>query len=124
VSEWLGFAPSGDAGVQLQGSPLDAAIFGILSAAAVGVLISRQGRTRILLAANWPILIYFLYCLISAIWSSHPDVSFKRWIKATGDLWMALVIITDGHPVVAFRRLISRTGFVLLPTSLLLSNNE
>jgi O-antigen ligase len=120
VSEWLGFAPTGETGVQLQGSPLDAAIFGILLVAAIGVLIGRQGRTRTLLAANWPILIYFFYCLVSATWSYHPDVSFKRWVKATGDLWMVLVVITDGQPVVALRRLISRTGFVLLPTSLLL----
>jgi exopolysaccharide production protein ExoQ len=119
VSLWFGVSPSGG-NVQLDGSPVDAAIFGALLAAAIGVLIRRNRRTRILLAANWPILIYFFYCLISVAWSYHPDVSFKRWIKAIGDPAMAMVIVTDGQPVAAFKRLISRVGFILLPASVLL----
>jgi O-antigen ligase len=119
VSAWLGLTPTG-ANVQLEGSPIDATVLGILSAAAIGVLIRRNKRTRALLAANWPILIYFLYCLISVAWSYHPDVSFKRWIKSIGDLAMVLVIATDRQPVAALRRLISRVGFLLLPASVLL----
>jgi exopolysaccharide production protein ExoQ len=120
VSEWLGVNPSSGSNVQLEGSPVDAVIFGLLSVAAIGVLVLRQNKTRVLLAANWPIMLYFLYCLISVTWSYHPDIALKRWIKATGDLSMGLVVITDGQPVVALRRAISRMGFVLLPTSLLL----
>ncbi len=118
VSDWLGIQYSGT-NVQLEGSPVDAVVQGILLAVAVGVLIRRDRRTRILLAANWPILIYFFYCLISVAWSSHPDVSFKRWIKAIGDVAMCLVIVTDGRPLAALGRLISRVGFVLLPASVL-----
>jgi O-antigen ligase len=69
--------------------------------------------------ANWPILIYFFYCLISVVWSYHPDIAFKRWTKAIGDLAMVLIITTDGQPISALRRLISRLGFLLLPTSVL-----
>ena len=119
VSVWLGVSPTGG-NVQLDGSPVDAAIFGILSVAAVGTLIRRNRRTRTLLAANWPILIYFFYCLLSVAWSYYPDVSFKRWIKAIGDVAMVLVIVTDRQPVAAFERLISRVGFLLLPASVLL----
>jgi exopolysaccharide production protein ExoQ len=119
VSAWLGLSPTGG-DVQLDGSPVDAAIFGVLLVAAIGVLILRSSRTRTLLAANWPILIYFCYCLISVAWSYHPDVSFKRWTKAIGDLAMVLVIVTDGQPVAALRRLISRVGFLLFPASVLL----
>ncbi|MGD0214393.1 MAG: O-antigen ligase family protein [Terriglobales bacterium] len=106
--------------MQLDGSPLDAAVFGLLSAAAVGVLIRRGERSRTLLAANWPILIYFFYCLVSVAWSYHPDVSFKRWVKGIGDVAMVLVVVTDRQPVAAFRRLISRIGFLLFPVSVLL----
>jgi len=119
VSSWLGLTPTG-ANAQLEGSPIDAAVFGILSAAAIGVLIRRNRRTRTLLAANWPILIYFLYCLISIAWSYHPDVSFKRWTKSIGDLAMVLVVVTDGQPAAALKRLFSRVGFLLLPASVLL----
>src|SRR5579863_6919101 len=119
VSAWLGVTPTG-ANVQLEGSPLDAAVLGALSVTAIGVLIRRNRQARKLLAANWPILIYFLYCLISVAWSYHPDVSFKRWIKAIGDPALVLIVVTDGKPIAAFSRLISRAGFLLLPTSLLL----
>jgi exopolysaccharide production protein ExoQ len=119
VSTWLGMSPPGG-NVQLEGSPFDAAVFGLLLAAAIGVLIQRGSRARALLSANWPILIYFFYCLLSVTWSSHPDVAFKRWIKALGDLAMVLIIVTDGQPVAALKRLLSRVGFLLLPTSVLL----
>jgi len=119
VSAWLGISPTGT-NVQLDGSPFDAAVFGVLLLAATAVLIRRSKGTKTLLAANWPILIYFLYCLVSVCWSYHPDVAFKRWIKAIGDLAMVLVIVTDGQPVAAFRRLTSRVGFLFFPTSVLL----
>ena len=72
------------------------------------------------LKANWPIVWYFLYCLLSVIWSDFPDISIKRWIKATGDVVMALVVVTDAQPVAALRRLFSRVGFLLIPASALL----
>lgn len=117
LSTWLGVAPAGNA--QLEGSPLDAAVYAALLALAVIVLIRRNARTRSLLTANRALLIYLLYCLISVAWSYYPDVSLKRWIKAVGDLAMVLVIATDKHPLVAIRRTVSRVGFVLLPSSLL-----
>lgn len=125
VSAWLNGNPTQDTiqnvqTSQLNGSPLDAAVFGIISALAIGVLIHRKSRTLTLLVANWPILIYFFFCLISVVWSYHPDIAFKRWTKAIGDLAMVMIIITDRQPMFALRRLISRLGFLLLPTSLLL----
>ncbi len=120
VSAWLGVSPANGTNVQLEGSPLDAAVFGILLAAAVIVLILRGRRTRTFLTANGPILIYFLYCLVSVLWSDFPDVAFKRWIKAIGDLAMVLIVVTDVDPTAALGRLFSRIGFLLLPTSILL----
>ena len=118
VSVWLGIRYAGR-DVQLDGSPVDAAFLGVLMAAAIGVLIRRSGRVSKLLAANWPILIYFFYCLISVAWSYHPDVAFKRWIKSIGDLAMVLVIVTEPRLHDALYRLFSRVGFLLFPTSVL-----
>jgi exopolysaccharide production protein ExoQ len=117
VSQWLGISPPSDA--RVDGSPVDAAAFAVLLVIAIGVLVRRRSRARTLLLANWPILIYFLYCLVSVAWSYHPDVTFKRWIKAVGDLAMALVIATDGAPVAAVTRLVSRIGMILFPVSVL-----
>lgn len=119
VSSWFGVSPTA-AESQLDGSPIDAAIFGVLLIGAYGVLISRSGRTRALLRANWQVSIYFFYCLISVAWASHPDVAFKRWVKAIGDLAMVLVIITDPQPLPALRKTFSRLGLFLFPISMLI----
>jgi len=120
VSLWLGVTPANGTNVQLDGSPLDALVYGLLLAAALVVLIRRGKRPVILLTANWLILIYFSYCLVSVTWAYFPDIAFKRWIKAISDPVMVLIILTDGQPIAAIRRLISRVGFILLPTSVLL----
>ena len=117
ISLWFGFEGGGNLG--LDGSPVDAAVFGVLIALGMLVLAGRASQTRTLLAANKPIVIYFLFCLVSIAWSPHPDVSLKRWIKAIGDLIMALIIVTDRAPLAAFSRLVSRLGMVLFPTSVL-----
>ena len=119
VSVWLGMQPPSGTNAQLEGSPVDAAFFGILLIAAICVLAHRGRRTLTFLNANWPILIYFLFCLSSIIWSDFPGPAFKKWIKAIGDLLMILIVVTDEQPVAALRRLFSRTGFILMPISLL-----
>jgi hypothetical protein len=101
-------------------SPIDRLVFVILLAAGIIVLIHRRARTIVLLRANWPVALYFSYCLLSVLWSDFPDVAFKRWTKAIGDLVMVLIVITDAKPVAALTRFLSRVGFILLPLSLLL----
>jgi exopolysaccharide production protein ExoQ len=120
VSLWLNIAPAAGTNVQLDGSPLDAAVLGVLLIAAIAVIVLRGRRALSFITINWPILIYFLYCLISVVWSFHTDVAFKRWIKSIADLAMCLVVVTDPQPVAALKRLISRVGFLLLPVSVLL----
>jgi len=118
LSAWLGVTPTGT-NVQLEGSPIDAAFYTILFIGAASVLVLRRPRIIALLNANFPILIYFAFCLFSVIWSAYPGVAFKRWFKAVGDVVMILIVVTDEQPVAALRRLLSRLGFVLLPLSLL-----
>lgn len=119
VSMWLGIAPAAGTDVQLDGSPVDRIFFAILFIAALVILVSRGRHTFKSLNANFPILLYFLFCLASVFWSSYPEVSLKRWAKSIGDLLMVLIVVTDEHPIAALRRLFSRVGFVLIPASLL-----
>ncbi len=118
---WLGTGgsvPSGDVlAATLDGSPEDAAVFGALIVAGIVVLIWRRRKTGVILKASVPIVIYFVYCLLSTMWSPFPEPSFKRWIKGVGDLVMVLVIVTDAQPTAALRRIYSRVGFVLFPLS-------
>jgi exopolysaccharide production protein ExoQ len=119
VSAWLGVSPADNANVQLDGSPVDALVFGVLLLAAIIVLVRRGSRTRPLLTVNGFIFLYFFYCLISTIWAPFPDVAAKRWIKAIGDLAMVLILVTEVNPAAALGRLFSRVGFLLFPTSVL-----
>lgn len=123
VSMWLGVggSPSGGGlGATLDGSPLDAAFFQALIIAGVIVLALRGNRVKALLKATSPVLIYYLYCLVSTAWSPFPEPSFKRWIKCVGDLVMVLVIVTDAHPFAGLHRVFSRVGFILFPYSVVL----
>jgi O-antigen ligase len=119
VSTWLGIGPSAGVDAQLDGSPVDRIFFAALLIAAICVLLHRGRRIFTFLNANLPILIYFLFCLLSILWSDFPGVAFKRWTKAIGDLLMILIVITDKQPVAALSRLFSRLGFILIPLSLL-----
>jgi exopolysaccharide production protein ExoQ len=119
VSFWLGVSPPSGASTQLDGSPVDGAFFLALLIVALCVLFRRGQRTLTFLKTNKVILIYFLFCLVSIIWSDFPGVAIKRWVKAIGDLAMILIVLTDERPVAALRRVFSRVGFVLMPLSLL-----
>ncbi len=101
------------------GSPVDAFFYGTLTVIGIAVLARRWQATRSILAMNWPVLLYFGYCLASVAWSDTPEIAFKRWIKATGDVVMALLVVTDVQPLAALRGLFSRLGFLLLPFSLI-----
>jgi O-antigen ligase len=57
---------------------------------------------------------------LSVFWSPFAGVALKRWIKASGDLVMVLIIATEPDPMAALRRLFSRLGFILMPASVLL----
>jgi exopolysaccharide production protein ExoQ len=119
VSFWLGVSPPSGTNTQLDGSPVDGAFFLALLIVAICVLFRRGRRTLTFLKTNKMILIYFLFCLVSIIWSDFPGVAIKRWVKAIGDLAMILIVLTDERPIAALRRVFSRVGFVLMPLSLL-----
>src|SRR5690349_23025370 len=83
VSIWLGLSPAtSTADAMMDGSPFDAFIFQLLIAGGLAVLVYRGRRCGSLLKANLPIVWYFSFCLVSAVWSDYPDISAKRWIKA------------------------------------------
>src|SRR6266581_6656352 len=104
----------------LEGSPLDALIFTGLLTAGLMVLVARGQRAGTFLRLNGPILLFFLYGAVSVLWSDYPDVAFKRWTKAIGNVVMVLVVLTDPDPTAAVKRLFARAGFLLLPLSVLL----
>ncbi len=103
----------------LDGSPADRLVFTVLLLVGLIVLLSRGKQVWSFLRANGPVLIFFLYCVVSIAWSDYPGVSFKRWIKAFGDLVMILLVLSDRNLYGAIKRFLSRPTFVLIPLSIL-----
>src|SRR5712691_1396516 len=121
VSQWFGVTPVMDSPDQyLEGSPLDRIVLTGLVAAGLMVLLARGRRAGTFLRVNGPILLFFLYGAVSVLWSDYPDVAFKRWTKALGDVVMVLIVLTEPDPSAAVKRLLGRAGFLLIPLSVLL----
>ncbi|HYZ72157.1 MAG TPA: O-antigen ligase family protein, partial [Chthoniobacterales bacterium] len=102
------------------GSPLDATIFLCLILSGICVLRQRQVTIAKFVRSNRWLTLFFLFCLISALWSEFPFIAFKRWIKVLGHAIMILVVLTDPNPLEAMRTMLKRVGFVLVPLSILL----
>jgi O-antigen ligase len=111
--------PAQAANQVLDGSPLDRLLFSCLLIIGLIIIISRSQRAGRLLRANGPILLFFLYCAVSILWSDYADVAFKRWTRAVGDLVMVLIVLSDAEPLAAFKRLLARLAYVLIPLSIL-----
>lgn len=120
VSVWMGATSTSRLTVEstLEGSSTDAFVFAVLVVLGLMILRRRKAQTRVLMKGIRPVLIYFAYCLISALWSPFTAVVLKRWIKAIGDLMVGLVIATEAEPKAALRRIFPRVGFLLLPASI------
>jgi exopolysaccharide production protein ExoQ len=103
-----------------EGSPLDSVILAGLLMAGVIVLSCRMRRVVRMLKMNWPLLAFFGYCALSTMWSATPELALKRWVKATGDVVMVLIILTDRNRMEAIKRTITRVAFILMPLSVLL----
>lgn len=120
ISVWLQSGPAFDSReAYLDGSPLDATVFGVLLVAGTIVLSQRVKRTVSILRSNMAVLLFFAYCLLSVGWSEYPVVAFKRWIKAIGDLMMVLIVLTDSDVLAAVKQVLTRISFILVPLSLL-----
>src|ERR1700677_3293291 len=70
VSSWFGLDARSASVLDatLEGSPLDAAIFAALLCVGIAILLYRRKITSAYLALSGPIVVYFLYCLLSVLW--------------------------------------------------------
>jgi exopolysaccharide production protein ExoQ len=85
LSSWLSFSSTESFSYD-DGSPMDRALFMALLAAGLIVVVRRRARwSGNFFRANTLLVLYFAYCLVSATWSSEPDISVKRWIKDLGN---------------------------------------
>jgi O-antigen ligase len=120
ASQWLASGPQFESRALYEGSPVDQVIYGTLIVAGILVLQNRGVRIGQLAKNNSWIILFFLYEGISFAWSDFPFISFKRWIKASGDFVMVFVLLSDPYPMRAITAAIKRAGYILIPLSVLL----
>jgi len=121
ISYWFGGGMT-DASLDayLDGSPLDRNVFIFLIIVGLIVLLKRRLEWGAIFGSNRWLLIFFIYCGISVIWSYYPFVGFKRWIKDIGNVIMVLIILTERNQVEAVRAVTARYTYLAIPLSLLL----
>lgn len=122
ITEWLNLGTpdlSVTATTIMEGNPMNRNVYTILIIAGILILLKRKIDWRTIFIKNIWIWLYFFFGVLSFFWSDYPYVAFKRWIKASGVLIMALVIVTETRPYVAIGVILKRLAFILLPLSVL-----
>ena len=122
ISFWISSTPSTLEREEqyLEGSPFDRNILLILIVLTVIILSKRNIQWKAVFKTNAFILIWFIYCGISILWSEFPFVSFKRWIKDIGLLLSVLIVFTEANPINAVKILIRRFSYILISFSVIL----
>lgn len=122
ITEWLNLSTpdlSGSAASILEGNPLNRNVYLILIIMGIIILMRRKLDWHGIFVKNSWVWLYFAFGALSFAWSDYPFVSFKRWIKASGVVIMALVIVTEQRPYFAVGVILKRLAFILLPLSVL-----
>lgn len=120
VSQWLNLGtPIETSKDFLTGSPIDRNVYFLLIIAGLFSLIIKKISWSQIFKRNVWIFLLFLYSGISVLWSEFPFVSFKRWIKLSGNFVMILIVLTEYDPVESLKTMISRCAYVLIPLSIL-----
>lgn len=118
LSHWLQLGPSFASAGGADGSPIDRAVFFSLMAAALWVAHKRGVDWTAVFLKNKLIWLFFVFGLVSVLWSPYPDVSAKRVFKAIGNVLIVMVILTEARPYAAAGAVLRRLGYLTLPLSI------
>jgi exopolysaccharide production protein ExoQ len=120
VSTWLSYGGgTGTVDAYLEGNPLERSIFLVLIFLGAAILLKRRIALGALLRQNVWLSVFFVYCLVSVVWSDYPFVAFKRWFKDFGNVVIVLVLLTEKNPIEAINAVFVRCAYLLVPLSML-----
>ncbi|MBP7143128.1 MAG: O-antigen ligase family protein [Opitutaceae bacterium] len=117
LTSWL--ALGGGGGDSMEGSSVDATLYFVLIAISFWILQKRQLAWGEFFARNWPIILFYLFFLVSVLWANSAFVSFKRWFKEIGNVLIVLVILTEPEPRQALRAIFTRCAFQFFALSVI-----
>jgi O-antigen ligase len=103
-----------------EGSPIDRGVYVLLIVLSLAVLISRSLNWKAILKANWVLVVFLIYALLSTLWSDYPLIALKRWIRDLGAYLSVLVILTDQRTHEAMCAVLRRLAYLAIPLSILL----
>lgn len=118
MSTWLSGGIRTNPGYSpLDGSPIDMLFYIVLIGAASIAVLKRKSDWWPFILRNWPLVLFYLYLLVSVLWAESSLASFKRWFKEVGNIIVAMVILTEQNPRQAFRAVFVRCAYLLIPLS-------
>lgn len=118
-TQWLNIGTTAASIDIAEGSTGDAVVFFILILAGVKILMRRQINLSEMFKQNIWVWLFFCYGAVSILWSDYPFISFKRLIKAFGNVIMVAVILSEERPFKAFGVILTCVAFVFLPLSII-----
>lgn len=121
VSFWFRGGQATEANVNLEsGNALERNLLSIFIVVGILVILNRKLDWSNILRQNRSLWTLFLFMLVSVLWSEFMFVSFKRWIKTSGTVIMALVILSESNPRHALSSVLRRVVYILIPFSAML----
>jgi O-antigen ligase len=118
ISYWLGYGNIMDTWEE-ENIP-DAIFFSGLILAGIIVINKRRINWSGILNNNKWLIYLIIYCGLSIFWAEYQTISLKRYIKALGDVLMALIVLTERNPIGALEKLFRKAFFLLIPLSIIL----
>ncbi len=103
----------------MEGNPIDRYFYFFLIILGIIILYKRKIDIKNIIKTNKFVFLYFLFGLISILWSDYTFISFKRLIKAFGVIIMVLIVLTEENPEEALGMIIRYISFFYIPVSLL-----
>ena len=117
VTSWFSEA---DPGSYDEGNPVEALVYLCLIVAGVMVLRRRNIRWPAVVKDNGWLFLFYLFWLMSVLWSDYPVITLKRLVKDLGNVVMVLVLLTGREPGEAVRAVFVRFAYVCIPLSIVL----
>ena len=103
----------------LAGSLIDQVVLSVVIIIGLIIIYKRKESAVAILKSNVALLMFIIYLGLTTIWSDIPDVSFRRWIKFTGNFIMAAVLVTEPDPSAAVQSTFRRATYFLFPISVM-----
>ena len=119
VSLWLGMDAKLIDSASTEGNPVNRYLSLAMIAAGIVVLLRRRLDWQKIFASNRWLFAFFIYCGLSAIWSDYGFVSFKRWVRDSGNAIMVLIVLSEKKPFESIKAIFARYTRIAIPLSVL-----